>query len=83
MLAEHIKLTTRSSLLGVHLAVTEESQAQTKQIIDCFGANPARGIQDYNEVGQIGDPLDSRTTIRPLAKESQRGALPVQLQDAR
>jgi hypothetical protein len=83
MLAEHIKLTTRSSLLGVHLAVTEESQAQTKQIIDCFGANPARGIQDYNEVGQIGDPLDSRTTIRPLVKESQRGALPVQLQDAR
>jgi hypothetical protein len=32
-------------------------------------------------VGQIGDPLDSRATIRPLVKESQRGALSVQMQD--
>jgi hypothetical protein len=36
-----------NSLSGVHCAVTEESQAQTKLRKCCFGANPARGICSY------------------------------------
>ncbi|HYO07152.1 MAG TPA: hypothetical protein VER14_09220 [Phototrophicaceae bacterium] len=35
---------TNTSLSGLHSAVTEESQAQTKSEISFFGANPARGI---------------------------------------
>ena len=35
---------TNISLSGLHPAVTEESQAQTKNEISFFGANPARGI---------------------------------------
>jgi hypothetical protein len=37
-----------NSLSGVHCAVTEESQAQTKLKKCCFGANPARGISSYD-----------------------------------
>jgi hypothetical protein len=33
-----------NSLSGIHCAVTEESQAQTRLAKSCFGANPARGI---------------------------------------
>jgi hypothetical protein len=38
---------TKISLSGLHPAVTEESQAQTKNNVFIFGANPARGIQCF------------------------------------
>jgi len=38
---------TKISLSGLHPAVTEESQAQTKNNGFIFGANPARGIHVF------------------------------------
>ncbi len=38
---------------------------------------------ENTEAEQIGDPMDSRTTIGPLVRESQRQALSEQVQDAK
>lgn len=46
-----------NSLSGVHCAVTEESQAQTKLRKCCFGANPARGICSYYDIKQHFDKI--------------------------
>lgn len=73
-------MATQSRLLNTgQSCIAAKRFIVVKEVADKF----TKLFVENTEAERIGDPMDSKTTIGPLVRESQRQALSVQVQDAK